>query len=192
MGRTIAILGLSGVGKTTLIASLKKAKAFQYLSASTLIARQKEQYVEDEVLKDELRLDDIVKNQADLIAGFWRCRDRNEPLAVLDAHNVIDTPNGLIAIEPDVFKSLQVSRFIFLKDAPGAILERRKSDNTRKRPAPSSEEIKMHQSFALQSAIEAARTIAVPIDILTPKQVSTAVALIQAEIDQASNEGSGV
>lgn len=164
MARVIAVTGISGVGKTTFLTALRPRCSFQHLQASALIQSQREQGLS--VAHDGT----IPQNQKMLIAAFNLARDPKADLVVIDGHTLIDTPDGLVRIEPDVFTALHVSQIFYLYDAPTSIFKRRAADTTRTRPQRSIEELAQHQALGLRHGLSVARALRIPIHILTPHQ----------------------
>jgi adenylate kinase len=145
----VALLGISGVGKSTVLNKLAGTIAFQHVQASTIIKLARDAQVATPTGLDELRNTNIDDNQALLISGFAAARDPTAPVVVLDGHSVIDTPQGLICIPPIVFARLGVSLFVFLADDAAAIADRRRQDQTRRRPTRTNDELERHQTEAL-------------------------------------------
>ncbi|WP_414462428.1 ATP-binding protein [Hyphomicrobium sp. DY-1] len=166
----IALVGISGVGKSTLLRAAAETLTFQHLQASALIKEAKERRTSAAVASDELRTADIADNQALLVEGFGLARNSGDALVVLDGHTVIDTPLGLITIEPSVFAAVGVTQFIFVADDPNAILSRRTDDQSRNRPQRSALELEQHQEQAVLAAFKAALHLGVPLHMLTPHQ----------------------
>jgi adenylate kinase len=163
----VALVGISGVGKSTLLRAAAETIQFQHLQASALIKAAKEKQTAETVVTDDLRTADITDNQALLVQGFSDARDPSKTLIVLDGHTVIDTPNGLVTIEPKVFEALGVTQFIFIADEVATIALRRANDQTRNRPQRSASELSHHQEQALLAAFNAAIAIGVPLYIFT-------------------------
>lgn len=166
----VALVGISGVGKSTLLRSAAEFVSFQHLQASALIKEAKERQTSAAVATDELRTADITDNQALLVKGFTNARDPAAKLVVLDGHTVIDTPTGLITIEPDVFAALGVTQFVFVADDPQAIFARRANDQIRRRPQRTPVELTHHQEQAMLAAFKIALVIEVPLHMFTPAQ----------------------
>lgn len=173
----VALVGLSGVGKSTLLSAIAARVTFQHLQASTLIKQAKEVLSKTSVSTDQLRHADINDNQALLVEGFSRAIDQNAELVVLDGHSIIDTPSGLVRIEPRVFGQIGVKYFVFLAAAPALICSRRAGDTTRKRPVRSEGELRQHQHQALLAAFDAAQELDVPMTVVTGTQTSVVVDL---------------
>jgi adenylate kinase len=167
----IALVGISGVGKSTLLRAAAETVRFQHLQASALIKAAKEKQTTEAVVTDELRTADITDNQALLVKGFNQARAPDSHLIILDGHTVIDTPNGLTTIEPSVFAALGVTEFIFIADDPEAIHTRRVNDSSRNRPNRSARELALHQEHALLAACNAALSLAVPLHLYTPRKL---------------------
>jgi adenylate kinase len=166
----VALVGISGVGKSTLLRAAAKYVSFQHLQASALIKEAKERQSAAAVATDELRTADITDNQALLVKGFTNARDPAAQLVVLDGHTVIDTPTGLITIEPGVFAALGVTQFVFVADDPQAIFARRANDQTRQRPQRTPVELAHHQEQAMLAAFKVALSLEVPLHMFTPAQ----------------------
>lgn len=176
----VALIGISGVGKSTLLRAVSSRVQFQHLQASALIKEAREALSTDPVAADDLRRADINDNQALLVQGFKNARSPDALLIVLDGHTVIDTPNGLVHIEPEVFMRLGVTQFIFLADDPQAINLRRHHDQGRNRPPRSPEELDKHQTHALLNAFTAARHLNVPLMVFTLPQADAVCDALQS------------
>jgi adenylate kinase len=167
----VALLGISGVGKSTLLRELSNHVAFQHLQASSLIRDGRRAAAEARELSlDALRHANINENQQFLIAGYARSVDPRAGLVILDGHSVIDTPSGLVSIDPPVFAALGITWIIFLADTPSAIMRRRQGDVSRNRPARSSDDLDAHQDMALLNALKICLDLRVPLNVMTPAQ----------------------
>lgn len=133
--KTIALVGISGVGKTTFLKNLASELTFQHLTAGTLISEGKSLERED---RDKLRLSNINENQRLLILGFHRARDPNIPFVVMDGHVVIHGAEGLEIIGSDVFEALGIDAMMHLVAPPERILENRLKDAGRVSSFPDS------------------------------------------------------
>ncbi len=158
------IVGVSGVGKSYFVRSLLNlSNDLIHFSAGTLIKKRLEK-----IDRDKLRLlstSEVLQNQYVLVDQF------NEELKTIeegrrilfDAHMVIDTDKGLLEIPFDVFKKIKPSRFIFLQENPGVILERRLNDSSRDRPQRSEDQILKQQSLSIKLAREYAGKLSKPV-----------------------------
>lgn len=147
--RVMALVGISGVGKTTFLKRIAAACAFQHLTAGSLIALAKSS---DPVNRDSLRLSDLEENQSLLIRGFAQARDLAARVVILDCHVVVHGLTGLWPIESRVFSSLNVCLIAHLEADPIQIHLNRTRDLTRQRPLLSSDEIRSHQVRSLAEA----------------------------------------
>ena len=96
--RIIALVGLSGVGKSTLLKKVGKRIPFMHLQASQLIKGELGRKSSVTRTSEELRNDVVIENQTLLITAFRREAAMYDGLVVLDGHVLVDTPNGLMEI----------------------------------------------------------------------------------------------
>ena len=144
MSRRIALLGLSGVGKTTMLNRLSGQVAFTHLEASRLIKAEQARRSIAAQSSEALRTGPVLDNQALLVAGFKHEARSIDGSIVFDGHSVIDGGNGLIKIPADVFASLELQAICVLQAAPADILARRRGDAARTRPARSVDALAEH------------------------------------------------
>jgi adenylate kinase len=151
--RIVAVTGISGVGKTTLLRRLSDQFSFQHLQASTLIktARSRAASISS---TDELRSLGIADNQTHLVEQFRKEVDAAAELVAIDAHTLVELPQRTELIEPSVFKALDIGSMLFLTDDAGAIAQRRHSDSARTRPLKEAGEI---AALQLQAETQAKR-----------------------------------
>jgi adenylate kinase len=151
-GRLVAVFGISGVGKTTLISHfVREHQGWRVLSASGLLAQM------TQIDSDELRRYDranIETNQFSLASAIQQKRATAPELNwLLDAHSVIDNDQELIAVPTQVIKQINPDSLIFVQDDPEKILRRRISDRDRRRALPSSARVEEEQTLALQTCL---------------------------------------
>lgn len=163
--KVVALVGLSGVGKSTLLKDARRGLVFEHLQASDLIKAERQERRGKPVAHDLLREGNIDDNQALLISGFTR-RAPDKGLIVLDGHTIIDTSDGLVEISPSVFSAIDVSYFVVLVDDVEKIALRRLSDTRRTRPVRSQEELAKHQERSVLAAYRAALALSVPLFVV--------------------------
>ena len=163
--KVIAVVGVSGVGKTTFIKKASNQFAFQHLSAGSLISLEKNRRKEY-VNRDGLRLEDILDNQELLIEGFHRVSDKTASLIILDGHTVIDTPQGLEPIPCAVFAKLKIDGIVFLKGDPSVILRQRSEDKNRNRPNLTVAQIAEQQERSLSITRDICNELSVPCEVV--------------------------
>lgn len=158
----IAVFGVSGVGKSTLIKGfIKDHTEYAHIQAGTLIKRALK-----EVPRDKLRLADpetIIKNQYLLIEEFWKdIREHEHSFVIFDGHSIIDTGSTFIKVPSDIIQALKPCKIIFIEDDPQHIHSRRKNDTTRNRSKVSVDQIKAEQDTAAKQAKRYAAIMEVP------------------------------
>lgn len=162
--RIVAVVGISGVGKSTALARAQVSLTFTHLQASALIKAEHELRQQKFVDHDTLREANIDDNQTLLIDGFHRAVP-DSGLVVLDGHTIIDTPIGLVEVESSVFRQIGASRIIVLTEEPEKIWQRRPSDSQRMRPMRSIDELRRQQDCSLVAARRAALELRIPLVI---------------------------
>jgi adenylate kinase len=164
--RTIAFVGISGVGKSTFLRSAAKKIPFQHLTAGSLIGRARESEC------DRLRLQNIDENQRLLVAGFEMAKNSTGSLVVIDGHVIIDAGNGLQAIGADVFAALSVGAIVHLEAKAMQILTYRQGDKSRDRPTLSVNELAAHQIRSRNAALDISRSLTIPFRSFSHDDVS--------------------
>ena len=175
------VMGLSGVGKSWLLQRVSDRVQMQVLSAGNLIAEQIAGDRKDQVVYDELRARDVKSNQRALKAGFEKRLDSEAQVVVLDAHVMIDTPEGLEIIPSDVFRGIGASLIVFLEDDPSRILHHRSQDVSRKRPRRDLDTLRIQQEVAREAAQAVASNLGVRCHILRAGDVDSLVRVLQAQ-----------
>lgn len=179
----LILAGISGVGKTTLVESLVKARPeILALQASSLLKAALLQSGE------QLRIATggaVTSNQAPLASALEAARaGRNERPVILDAHLVIDNDRELIEIPIDTFRALHPTAFLMLKAAPATIAAQRAS-GSRARPIRSFAELDRHQATSERLALHYSSELRIPCRILDSADLD-AVAQFVAEVFKLS------
>ncbi len=181
MSRRVALLGLSGVGKTTMLNRLSALIEFTHLEASTLIKAEQARRSIATQSSERLRTGPVIENQGLLIAGFsYEAASIGGPI-VFDGHSVIDGANGLIEIPIEVFAALGLQAISVLQAEPADILARRLSDRARLRPARSVEALAEHQTKAINVARAIANKLNLQFELLRTDEETKLATLIRGE-----------
>lgn len=159
--RIIALAGLSGAGKTTLIRKMSEKAEFLHLSASELIKEGFEGQGARRTSED-LRCGDIPDNQMQFVDAFKARAATTVGPIVLDCHTVIDTPAGLQRIPAETFDAIGITHLLFLTADPETLLVRRKRDSSRARPESTAAELAEQQMIAFEVAKGIAETLGIP------------------------------
>lgn len=175
----VALTGLSGVGKSTLLAAIADRLPFQHLEASALIKRERETALLQAVEQDQLRHSDLNENQRLLVCGLEASLDAASQLVVLDSHTVIERENDHFLVDPSVFSAVGIAGMVFLREEPQEIARRRASDQSRVRPRKDASDIAKAQGDALTQAELICRKVKKPLYVMTPSNVDDVVEVLR-------------
>ena len=157
------IAGLSGVGKTFVIEKLVcESDSYFHLSAGSLIKKRLANLDRGQLRK--LEKNSILANQYLMTEQFkeeLNTIDRRFSI-IFDAHMVIDNDHELIEVPYEIFEQLSPARIILISDEAEKIIERRKFDNSRKRPIRSIPEIIEQQNRSIMLAQYYSSKLSIP------------------------------
>jgi adenylate kinase len=170
----VALTGLSGVGKSTLLKVAVSHVPFQHLQASALIQRGREAALGQVVAQDHLRHSDLDENQAFLVRGLEASIDSTSKLVVLDSHTLIEQE-----VDPAVFAAIGICGMIFLMDEPKEIGKRRASDQSRKRPVKDVTALEDAQLQAMAQAEHICRCLEIPLHVEAPSNIHGVTKLLR-------------
>lgn len=175
----VALTGLSGVGKSTLLVAVAERLRFQHLQASALIKRGRETVLAQAVEQDQLRYSDLDENQRLLVLGLEASLDPANQLVVLDSHTVIERENDHFLVDPGIFAAVGIAAMVFLRDEPQEIAKRRASDQSRVRPRKDAADLAKVQGAAITQAELICRKMGKPLHVVTPSNVDDVVELLR-------------
>jgi adenylate kinase len=174
----VALTGLSGVGKSTLLVAVADRQPFQHLQASALIKKGRASLLGQAIEQDQLRYSDLYENQRLLVGGLEASLDSTNQLVVLDSHTVIERENDHFFIDPGIFAAVEVSAMIFLRDEPQEIEKRRSNDQSRMRPRKDAVGLAQAQNEAVAQAELICRKLSVPLYLETLLNVDRVIELL--------------
>ena len=148
MVKVAAVFGVSGVGKSWLIARFGEAASIAHAQASQLLRDARAEISGRLDSQEELRQGAVLDNQALLIEAFANFRLVATNPIIFDGHSVIDAGHQLVEIPVEIIRAIAPAGLIFIKDEPAAIVARRAHDTARPRPVRSESEILVHQNRA--------------------------------------------
>lgn len=138
----IGLFGISGVGKSYVASAISAENdSIIAVKASDILRayNKKTQF-------DKLNFSIVSENQKSLIDGFKEFREKNRGRnIILEIHNIIETPDGEVEIDDNVFDFLELDAVCFLYIDPERLLQQRAKDSSRIR-----QEISLHNLRALQ------------------------------------------
>lgn len=182
-GRVVAVLGISGVGKTTMVSVFTRLHPWIHGVRASALLKEAATVTDVEALRT-VSAPDIHANQERLTAAFSDLRRRHpERHIIFDGHSLIDNDQGLVIVPTAVFVQLAPNRIVFIEDDAEAILTRRLADASRVRPRRSAEEILIHQQAAKEAAFSYAVTLAIPFSVVTSGDRATFAAALEGEFD---------
>ena len=163
MSRIVALAGLSGVGKSTLLVQAAVRLPFQHLQASALIKKGRELAHGQVVAHDCLRYVDLDENQQFLIKGLKASINPDIRLTVLDCHTLVERDADHFMVQPEVFAAIGLDAMIFLIEESLEIQKRRANDQSRSRPAKTAAALADMQAKAVAQATLICRRISIPL-----------------------------
>ena len=178
MKSIIAVVGISGVGKSTLVRQAGGQRKILHLTASELIkSEQHRRQVQDQT-SEELRAGPVLDNQSLLIAAFERATlDAGVPI-VFDGHTTIDAPTGLVEIPTEVFRRIGVQHLVFVEDAPEEIARRRTADVSRSRPERSAAQLQRYQEVSKAAATRISTELSIPLTSIGPGELASLLSIL--------------
>lgn len=155
VSKRVVIVGISGVGKTTLVSHIvrileSRNRTVSVVSFGTLMFKKaRELGVSD---RDALRRLPTEQQQRLQVDAASMISQMQEDVVIVDTHSFISTPSGFYPGLPEyVLKVIRPSNFISVTAMPEEIYNRRMNDPTRQRDIISISAIK--KEMAVQDAM---------------------------------------
>jgi adenylate kinase len=190
MKRVVAVLGVSGVGKSTFVRAIGMRLPLLHLQASDLIKAAQARRQASVSTSEELRLGPVADNQQLLIDSFAEATATATGLVVFDGHAVIFGAS-ITEIAGSVFSNLGCSMLLVIEAAPSIIRSRRLGDIGRARPDLSEAEIGVQQQHATKAAVDIAKQLGIPIHIIAAADVDVVMSLLEASDGPATGDDKG-
>lgn len=175
MKRVFALVGLSGVGKSTLIRAVHDHLPLLHLQASNLIKEEQARQNAAISSSEQLRLGPVLDNQQLLVNGFAHASAEAVGLVIFDGHAVIFGEDTATEIPSDVFRSLGCERIIMVEADPKVIRTRRATDPHRARPDLKTEVLDRQQRLARQVAERIATDLSIDFQLLQSGDINQAI-----------------
>ncbi|VVB99113.1 Adenylate kinase [uncultured archaeon] len=142
----IIVMGLPGVGKSTVLGIVSEKPGYRILNYGTLMfdIAKREFGIKE---RDEMRKLDQEK-QKKVQAKVGDALSKETGKVILDTHCSISTPTGYLVGLPDpILAKLKVERLIYITAPIAEIVARRKNDPTRVRDADPEAALKAHDDY---------------------------------------------
>lgn len=160
-GSIVAVLGLSGAGKTTIVSKFVEHYPWAYSVSAGSLLKDAMAVTDSEELRTAMAAG-IYSNQGRLVAAFRELRCRHPNLHIIfDGHSLIDNDHGLVVVPTETFRQIAPDLIIFLEEDPDVIASRRVADKFRSRPIRNAKELAKHQAIAKEAALEYGRSLSV-------------------------------
>lgn len=160
--KVILVVGLSGVGKTTMIkAFVNKNEGYVFVTASSLLAQKTKTEDTDALRRGST--DNIVHNQQHIVRAFAEYRAANvKSNIIIDGHVIIDNDQGIVEVPYHVIAALNPDKVIVIVSEPEDIISRRKNDENRIRPDRTKLGVHQQQTLSLRKANEYSKKLKCP------------------------------
>lgn len=155
----IGLFGLAGVGKSQLAAEFSATnQKFVSIKASEIINSYNKK-----IKFDELKPCIVVDNQEALIAGFKDYQHLNKAKhIIIELHNLIETPQGVVEINEDIFDALNLSAACFLEASPERLAIQRQQDTSRVRQNLPINKLKILQNLSRKKFLTKYKNSGIP------------------------------
>ncbi|SFM58786.1 ATP-binding protein [Nitrosomonas communis] len=165
----IGLFGISGVGKSYMTSAITaENNSLIAVKASDILRayNKKTQF-------DGLSSNIVSENQQSLIEGFAYFREKNcGRNIILELHNIIETPDGEVEIDDNVFDFLELDAVCFLYIDPERLLQQRSKDSSRIRQEISLENLRGLQERSLTKFLNKYKCQGIPYKILKSSDIS--------------------
>ncbi len=186
VGPTVALLGVSGAGKTWLASRIAAVRPkFLKLSAGKLL--REALHTTGKTLRTAPS-GDVLRNQNKLVDVLQAKRaGQLERPVLLEAHAFIDNDHELVDVPVEVLRALNVTGLLVLMVPPEALRARRVKDSDRRRPDRTTDELSRQQDHMLDLARDYSRKLPAKMLILDSGDVASALSFVD-EFSSASSE----
>lgn len=134
MAKVVAVLGLSGVGKSWMISRYAAIANVAHIQASQLMRDARAGREGRPVTSEDLRRGPVLDNQSVLTDAFAKGLATEARPIIFAGHCLIDVGEQPIEIPVDVIRRLQPSGIVLVHAPADEIVRCRESDTSRERP----------------------------------------------------------
>ncbi len=174
----VAIIGVSGVGKSTLVKSLENKLPFLHLEASQLLKAEFARRSIGVPTSEDLRKGEVIDNQPLLVQSFRHATHDYDGIVFFDGHALIDGQEGIVEIPEAIFRELNIRKFVFIQAPPEDIAARRMSDAGRIRPRRDVSMLAEQQWRSLRLIAGYSMSMNVPLLVIDPRDHSSLIAFV--------------
>jgi adenylate kinase len=149
MANVITVFGLSGVGKSWMIARYAALANVAHIQASQLMRGARAALVGQAVTSEDLRRGPVLDNQSLLIDAFAKVLATETRPIIFDGHCLVDAGAQAIEIPVDVIRQLQPTGIVLIHAPADEIVRRRQSDTSRERPSRDADTLAAQQAHCV-------------------------------------------
>jgi adenylate kinase len=161
MAKVVAVLGLSGVGKSWMISRYAAIANVAHIRASQLMRDARAALLGRPVTSENLRRGPVLDNQSLLTDAFAKVLATEARPIIFDGHCLIDVGEQPIEIPVDVIRRLQPSGTVLVHAPTDEIVRHRESDTSRDRPVRTADTLASQQDRCVAICTDCAEQLGI-------------------------------